>query len=209
MSVIEAQVQLERGHPQVAAALFDSIVSARPALAMPSQLARDSAWRLTQVASARAAAGDTAAVARLAALVSTLGAKSGYGRDRRLHHHIRGLLLVARGDDAGAIDEFRQAIYSVTAGYTRTNLELAKAYLRERRPRDAIAVLQPALRGSIEAQNLFVNRIELHALLAEAWNRAGGSDSAAAHYRVVARTWAGGDPPFRTRADSTRRLLPP
>ena len=205
VSVIEAQLQLERGQPAAAAALFDSIVPARPSLNLPSQLARDSAWRLTQVATARAALGDTASVARLAALVATLGTKSGYGRDRRLHHHIRGLLLAARGDDAGAIDEFRQAIYSITAGYTRTNLELAKAYLRQRRPHDAIAVLQPALRGSIEAQNLFVNRIELHALLAEAWDRAGGSDSAAAHYRVVARTWAAGDPPFRARADSARR----
>jgi tetratricopeptide (TPR) repeat protein len=204
VSVIEAEVQLERGHPLVAAALFDSIVSARPSLAMPSQLARDSAWRLTQVASARAAAGDTIAVARLAELVSTLGAKSGYGRDRRLHHHIRGLLLVARGDDAGAIDEFRQGIYSITAGYTRTNLELARAYLRQSRPRDAIAVLQPALRGSIEAQNLFVNRTELHELLARAWQVAGRPDSAVAHYRVVARAWAAGDPAFRARADSAR-----
>lgn len=204
VSVIEAQVQLERGQPTVAAALFDSIVRARPWLSVPSQLARDSAWRLTHVATARAVAGDTVAVARLAGLVSALGANSGYGRDRRLHHHIRGLLLTARGDDAGAIEEFRQAIYSLTAGYTRTNLELAKVYMRQRRPQDAIAVLQPALRGSIEAQNLYVNRIELHELLARAWDAAGRPDSAAAHYRVVARAWAAGDPAFRARSETAR-----
>jgi DNA-binding SARP family transcriptional activator/tetratricopeptide (TPR) repeat protein len=204
VSVLEAQVQLERGQPVIAAALFDSVVRARPSLIMPSQLARDSAWRLTHVANARAAAGDTAALAPLADLVQSLGARSGYGRDRRLHHHIRGLLLVARGDDAAAINEFRQAIYSLTGGYTRTNLELADAYLRMRRPLDAIAVLQPALRGSIEAQNLFVNRIEIHDRLAQAWQRAGRADSAAAHYRVVARAWAAGDPAFRVRADSAR-----
>ena len=204
VSVLEAQLQLERGQPVVAAALFDSVVRALPSLIMPAQLAKDSAWRLTHVANARAAAGDTAALAPLADLVQSLGARSGYGRDRRLHHHIRGLLLVARGDDAAAINEFRQAIYSLTGGYTRTNLELANAYLRMRRPLDAIAVLQPALRGSIEAQNLYVNRIEIHDRLAQAWQRAGRADSAAAHYRVVARAWAAGDPAFRVRADSAR-----
>ena len=40
------------------------------------------------MASALTVAGDTVAVARLAGLVSALGANSGYGRDRRLHHHI-------------------------------------------------------------------------------------------------------------------------
>src|SRR4029453_12212471 len=117
MSVIEALVQLDRGQPAVAAALFDSVVRARSSLSVPSQVARDSAWRLTHVADARAAAGDTAGVARLVDLVRSLGLRSGYGRDRRLHHHIRGLLLVARGDDAGAVAEFRQAIFSLTSGY--------------------------------------------------------------------------------------------
>ena len=204
MSVIEALVQLDRGQPAVAAALFDSVVQAHSSLSVPSQLARDSAWRLTHVADALAAAGDTAGVARLVDLVRSLGLRSGYGRDRRLHHHIRGLLLVARGDDAGAAAEFRQAIFSLTSGYTRTNLELAKIYLRQRRPREAIAVLQPTLRGSIEAENLYVNRVELHELLARAWDAAGVRDSAAAHYRVVARAWSAGDPPFRARADSAR-----
>jgi len=52
MSVIEALVQLDRGQPAVAAALFDSVVQAHSSLSVPSQLARDSAWRLTHVADA-------------------------------------------------------------------------------------------------------------------------------------------------------------
>jgi DNA-binding SARP family transcriptional activator/Flp pilus assembly protein TadD len=204
VSVLEAQVQLERGQVAVASALFDSLVRARPSISAPSQLARDSAWRLTHLATARAAAGDTATVERLAGLVQTLGARSGFGRDRRLHHHIRGLLLVARGDTAAAIAEFREAIFSLSSGYTRTNLELAKIYLRQGRPREAVAVLQPALRGSIEAHNLYVNRTELQDLLARAWDAAGVRDSAVAHYQVVARAWSAGDPPFRARADSAR-----
>jgi len=203
-SVIEGLVQLERGQAAVAAALFDSIAQVRPVYVVPSQLARDSAWRLTHAAAAHAAAGDTASLARLADRVFALGAQSGYGRDRRLYHHIRGLLSAARGDDEAAIAEFRAAIYSISAGYTRTNFELARVYLRDQRPRDAIAVLQPALRGSLEAQNLYVNRMELHDLLAHAWDAAGVRDSAAAHYDVVARAWAGGDAPFKARADTAR-----
>ncbi|HSQ29771.1 MAG TPA: hypothetical protein VLN49_07975 [Gemmatimonadaceae bacterium] len=46
----------------------------------------------------------------------------------------------------------------------------------------AIAVLQPALRGPLDASNLYVTCTELHELLAQAWDAAGARDSAAAHY---------------------------
>ena len=59
-----------------------------------------------------------------------LGTRSGYGRDQRLHHHVRALLLAARGKDEAAIEEFRRAIYSPNQGYTRTNVELAAVLLR-------------------------------------------------------------------------------
>jgi len=89
----------------------------------------------------------------------------------------------------------------------RTNYELAKLHLRHDRPRDAVAVVRPALRGSIEASNFFLMRTEVHDLLARAWESAGERDSAAAHYREVARAWGRGDAPFVTRAsDAVRRL---
>jgi DNA-binding SARP family transcriptional activator/tetratricopeptide (TPR) repeat protein/TolB-like protein len=203
ISVIEAQVQLERGRARVAAALFDSIARIPVIGGVPSKVAREAAWRLTQSAGARAAAGDTASLDRLADSVRALGAMSGYGRDRRLYHYVRGLLLAARGDNAAAIAEFRAAIYSLN-GYTRINRELATVLLRDHRARDAIAVLQPALHGPIEAENLYVNRVEIHELLARAWEAVGVADSAAAHYQLVARAWAKGDPPFKARADSAR-----
>ena len=52
-----------------------------------------------------------------------------------------------------------------------------------------------------------MNRTELHELLADAWRAAHGADSAAAHYAIVARVWASGDPSFKLRADSARRQL--
>ena len=41
---------------------------------------------------------------------------------------------------------------------------------------------------------------ELHELLARSWEAAGRSDSAAAHFRIAARVWSAGDPPYRARS---------
>ena len=65
-------------------------------------------------------------------------------------------------------------------------------------------MLQPVLRGPLDASNLDLNRIELQELLAQAWDSAGRADSAAAHYLVVARTWAAGDASFKARAELAR-----
>ena len=199
-SIIEAQLRLESGQPAVAAALFDSIANVFPPSNTASQVARHRAWMLTHAAGARFAAGDTASLARLADSVRALGAASAFGRDQRLHHHLRALLLSARGRDADAAAEFRAAIYSVTSGYTRTNLELARVLLRDGRSRDAVAVLQPALRGPLQASNLYVIRIELHEMLARAWDAAGARDSAVAHYDLVARAWSEGDAMYKARS---------
>jgi DNA-binding SARP family transcriptional activator/tetratricopeptide (TPR) repeat protein len=200
LNVIEAQAVMEVGRPATAAALFDSLAMQRSPDMTRSQHARNAAWMLTQAAGARFAAGDTSRLAGLADSIRALGIESGYGRDRRLHHHVRGLLFAARGDDRSAIGELEAAIYSRPAGYTRTNYELARVYLRAHRPGDAVAVLQPVLRGPLDASNLYLNRIELQELLAQAWDSAARPDSAAAHYMVVARTWAMGDPSFKARA---------
>ena len=204
MNVLEAQTLLELGRATQAAALFDSIARQHAPTAPPSQRARGTAWMLTHAAGARLAAGDTTVLARLADSIRTLGRQSNYGRDQRLHHYVRGLLLAGRGDDRAAIAELTASIYSLTSGFTRTNYELARLYLRTGRPRDAISVLQPALRGPLDASNLYMNRMELHERLAQAWDSAGARDSAVAHYEIVARVWSAGDDPFKQRADRAR-----
>jgi predicted Zn-dependent protease len=136
---------------------------------------------MTHRATALAAAGDTAALARLVEPIRTTGARSGYGRDRKLHHYVRGLLLAARGNREEATVELRAAIYSPNFGYTRVNLELGKVYLALGKPREAIDVLRPALHGSIEASNLYVTHTDLHELLARAFDAVGAPDSAAVH----------------------------
>jgi DNA-binding SARP family transcriptional activator len=199
IAVLEAQVLLELGRPRAGAALFDSIARAREQLDSDATAARRATWHLTHSAGARAAAGDTAALARLIDSVQSLGLRSGIGRDRRLHHYVRGLMLVARGNDVGAAVELRRSILSQNFGYTRANYELARALMRLGRPAEAVAVLRPALRGGVEASNLYVTRTELHELLAQAWEATGARDSAAAHYRIVAGAWARADPALRER----------
>lgn len=204
---LEAQILLESGHVAEARSLFDSLALTRNGGDTPSQIARNKTWMWAQTAGLRRALGDTGSLSRLADSLQALSAESGYGRDRRLHHYVRGILLASRGDDAGAISEFKSSIYSVTQGYTRANYELAQIYLRNKRPRDAIAILQPILHGTLEASNLYLNRADVHELLAQAWDAAGVRDSAAAHLAWLVKAWSGADPLLAGRAQSARLRL--
>ncbi|HKG90548.1 MAG TPA: hypothetical protein VKA84_01580, partial [Gemmatimonadaceae bacterium] len=207
----EAQVLFERGRPLEAARRFEAMaVAARP---RPPEGAPDSVlglttrsvgWHLTHAAAAYAAAGDTARLARLADSVEAIGALGAFGRDRRLHHHLRGLLLLARGRREEAAAAFRRAIYAPTNGYSRTNLELGRTLLALGRPREAAAALAPALRGDVQSSNYYVTHAELHEALARAYEAAGQRDSARVHYAWVANAWRAADPQFRERAARAR-----
>lgn len=198
----EAQVLFEQGQPRRAAQLFDSLAALPPNPWPPAagSIARHRSWFLTHAATAWAAAGDTARLARRADAVEGEAHASAYGRDWRLPHYLRGLLWEARGDHVQSLRELQQSIWAPSEGYTRANLELARAYLSVGRPHAAIPLLQAALRGPVEASNYYVTRTEIHDLLARSYAAAGDTDSAAAHYAVVARSWHGGDTSFRHRA---------
>ncbi len=64
---------------------------------------------------------------------------------------------------------------------------MGKALLALARPEEAIPVLGGALRGPLDAGNLYANRTEIHALLARAYEAAGYADSAAVHEQWVSR----------------------
>jgi len=208
-----AQVLFELGRFHEAAALYDTILDRSVYEPwMHGKLARHRAWYLTHVATALAAAGDTARLPALADSIEAFGLGSIYGRDRRLHHHVRGLIERARARFTQAESELRLAVYSWSHGYTRSNLELGSLLLQQNRAAEAVPVLQSALRGPIDASNLYVLRTELHERLAQAFDAAGARDSAAVHYREVARAWRAGDPLFRERAANAdtrlKRLAP-
>ena len=197
--VWEALLALESGQPDRAASFFDARRRSEHRPTAPGHLARWVAWNTTLTATALAAVGDTAAVRRLADTVQVWGEQSLFGRDRLLHHFLRGLVLAAEGDDRAAVEAYRRAVFSPTLGYTRVNYELARSLLRLGRPREAVAVLQPALRGDGVAANLYLTRTEVHQLLAIAFRAAGMADSAAVHQQAVDRAWGSADPDFLAR----------
>jgi len=203
----EAQVRFERREYLAAARLFAAIAAAPAQDEPPSRRARDIAWYLTHTATALAAAGDTATLAALADSVQGLGGQTAYGRDRLLQHHIRGLLLSARGRHAEAIERFRRAIFSPTSGYTRSNYELARQLIDAGRPAEAVAVLRPTLHDGLEASAYYLTRTDVHALLGEAFEAAGQPDSALAHYRRAITSWRDADPPVAARRREMERRV--
>jgi tetratricopeptide (TPR) repeat protein len=209
-TLLPTLVRFEQGDARPCVALF-----ARPGrrrdptfrMQWPGHAAREEAWEWARLAMCRAEARDTGSLAAIADTLQRLGAISGYGRNQRLHHYVRGLLWKARGNEEEAAAEFRAAISSPNLGFTRINYELGKALLSLQRPVEAVAILQPALRGDLDASNLYVTRTEIHELLAMAWERAGRADSAGAHWGAVEGAWRHADPQFRARYEFARARL--
>jgi len=201
-----AAVHFESERYRQSAALFDSIARLRVPTEPASRHARHAIWLLTLSSDARAAAGDTASLDALADSIEQLSRQSGYGRDHRLHHHVRGLLSAARGQHDLAAESFRRAIYSPVVGYSRTNLQLAKALMRAGRAREAIAPLQSALRGPIDGTNTYVSRTDLLEQLALAYAAAGDRERASDVAREVLAAWSRADGPFGERLARLRAL---
>lgn len=189
----EAQVLLEMGRARDAATLFDSVGHVGARALRPGLDARHMVWTATLTAEALASARDSSAVIRLVGPVGEAGTNSAYGRDRLLVNHLRGLVLMMRGDATGAASAFHRAIFSAPMGYTRSNYDLARALLALGRSGDAIVVLHSAFAGELSASSMYVTRTDLHELLAQAFDKNGSRDSAIVHYRAVTSALAHAD----------------
>jgi tetratricopeptide (TPR) repeat protein len=195
-----ALLGVELGRPSLTIrAHRDNAVSAARSTLPVALRARSIAWNLVLAGTAHAAAGDTAVVRRLVDSLERIGRNSNWARDTRLHHVLRGLLLQREGKHGEAVDAFNRSLYSLTDGYTRTNLMLAGSLLALGRGAQAIGVLQPAIRGGVDGSNSYVSRTELHEALAQAFEQAGQQDSAVAHWRAVESAFRRADPQFRDR----------
>lgn len=203
----EGLIALEKGDAKRAVAIF-GVRSRQPESEWPPGVqARHITWNKTLYGMALAAAGDTLALRYLADTVEFWGLRSLYGRDRRAHHYLRGMLLVAEGRDEAAAAELREAIHSPTNGLTRINYELGRTLLRLGRPAEAVPVVRSALHGGIDGSNLYMTRTDLHELLAQAFERLGNRDSTAVHYRAVVKAWEHADPLYHARRDRARAWL--
>jgi DNA-binding SARP family transcriptional activator len=198
---------LEAGDYRTALSIFGTRAGWSYADWSPGTMARHKTWSKTLLAMVLAAKGDTARLRPLADTVEYWGQRSNYGRDRRAHHYVRGMLLVARQRDAEAAAELREAIHSPTNGFTRVNYELGRVLVRLGRSEEAVPVVRAALHGELDGSSLYVSRTELHELLAQAFDAMGARDSAAAHYTTVTRAWEHADPVFRVRLERARSRL--
>ncbi|MGH8326838.1 MAG: tetratricopeptide repeat protein, partial [Steroidobacteraceae bacterium] len=204
-AVSVAQVLFEMGQYHQSAALFDSIghYDWRDSPDFPSEapglVARHRIWMLTHVATALAAAGDTARLPRIIDSLTVWKTQSGFSRDHVLDHYARGLLLSARGEPDDAATEFRRALVDPVSGFSRVNLELARILLARNQTRDAIPLLRAPLAGPIESESYYGTLTEFHVMLANAFDRAGEADSALVHYSYAVAAWRHADPQFRPR----------
>jgi DNA-binding SARP family transcriptional activator len=195
-----AILAMESGRPFEAARRYRSILASHLTQDWSTGFkARYGTWMLALTGTALAAAGDTAGLRRMADSAEQMGRQSNFGRDPRLHHFLRGLLLQREARHADAVEAFRRAVYSLTDGYTRINLEMARSLMALGRTTEAVAVLQPALRGGVDGSNTYVTHTELHEALAGAFDLAGQADSARTHYRAVEAAWRHADPQFTER----------
>jgi len=200
-------VTLERGDSREARSILAPLAASDQSPLAPGVRARHITWFKTLFGMVLAAAGDTLRLRHLADTVEYWGQRSNYERDRRAHHYLRGMLLVARGRDAEAAAELRDAIFSPSHGFTRVNYELGKTLIRLNRPAEAIPIVRAALHGDIDGSNLYMTRTELHELLARSFDLVGMRDSAAVHYRTVVKAWERADPPYYARRDRARAWL--
>ena len=158
--------------------------------------ARGFAWHHALEADLLAPKGDTVRLRSLADSVEVGGSRSYYGRDWRLPHHIRGQIALAGRRYDEAIRELTQALWT-RAGWTRTNVELARAYLARRQPGDAaaaVSVLRGAYEEPLDAMARYVPRSELDYWMAISFRAAGQMDSARVYASRVRESWADADP---------------
>ncbi|HEX2165698.1 MAG TPA: tetratricopeptide repeat protein, partial [Longimicrobiales bacterium] len=205
--LMEAIIRYEQGDYVRSAALYDSLVALVPGERSEGSWSRNTVWNMTHAANSHAAAGHLNLLAEMADSARSIGARSGYGRDQRLHHHIRGLLAAARGDYDTAVTEYRAALYSIAGGYSRTNVELARALIATDRPAEAADVLDAPLRnGVLDSMQLYATRTELHALLGEALLEAGQPDRAREHLDAALHALENADASFAGTVAHLRAL---
>jgi DNA-binding SARP family transcriptional activator/tetratricopeptide (TPR) repeat protein len=171
-----------------------------PASQFPADWARTFAWPRALLADALWQAGnrDTVRLATLADSIQAIGARSYYGRDWRLYHHVRGLIAMTGGRWAEAEREFGAARWG-RFGWTRTLVELAHAQLAQGHATDAITSLRDAYASPLAAMGRYVPRSELDFEMERAFVAFGAPDSARVYAAYVTSAWRTADTRVRRR----------
>lgn len=172
----------------------------------PATEARAFAWPHALLADALFLAGsrDTLKLIALADSIEIVGRRSGFGRDVRLHFHVRGLVAEIGGRWTDAERAFERARWG-RGGWTRTNIELARVQMAQGRPHDAVATLQDSRFGTLGGMGRYAPRTEIAAAIAEAFLVTHQPDSAEVYLSRVRDAWAQADAPQRRRLAAMER----
>ena len=163
--------------------------------------ARGFAWAHALEADAFARAGDTVVARTLVDSIARAGAQSYYDRDKRLSHHVLGMLAFAQHRWGDAERELEAAEW-MAGGWTRTNIELARVQLAERHAGEAIVTLRNAYLAPMDAMGRYVPRSEIDWWMSRAFASAGQADSARVYATYVRAAWRDADPSVRALLDS-------
>ena len=179
----------------------------RPVL-LPTYAARAFVWPHTLLADALFLGGsrDTLLLSAIADSIEDIGLRSVYGRDRRLHFHVRGLIAEIGGRWGEAERAFQRAKWG-QGGWTRTNVELARAQNALGRPAAAIISLRDVRFGTLDGMGRYAPRTEIDAALAETFLGEHLPDSARVYVERVRTAWSAADAPQRRRLAAMEERL--
>ena len=161
--------------------------------------ARAYCWHHALAADALGPNADTLHLKGIADTLELGCARSYYGRDWRMQHHVRGLVAMRAGRFQEAEQEFAQAVWANVEGWSRTSVELAKARLGVGKPREAIDALRPAYATRLDAMGRYVPISELDFWMSTAFDAVGEADSARVYRDRSERAWQNADPEFRAQ----------
>jgi hypothetical protein len=167
------------------------------ALPLEPGSARAYCWHHALAADASGPAADTIVLRGIADTLEIGCTRSYYGRDWRLHHHVRGLIAMRAGRYAEAEREFTQAIWSRVEGWSRTLVELARTRMAAGRPREAVTALREAYATRLDAMGRYVPISELDFWMSRAFAASGEADSARVYAGYVERAWRDAEPEVR------------
>ncbi|MEO7217430.1 MAG: hypothetical protein ABI026_04485, partial [Gemmatimonadaceae bacterium] len=163
--------------------------------------ARYFCWTRALEANALAASGDTVRLKALADSIKDASALSYYGRDRRLYHHVMGIVAYTGKRYKEAETDFEAARWGV-AGWTETVAWQARSELAQNLPTRAIATLRDAYKGPLDAMGRYQPRSELDYLMSVAFSASGSADSAATYSKYADVALANADPEIKRRLHS-------
>jgi hypothetical protein len=175
--------------------------------AMTGDIARAVAWEMALRTDALRDVLDTTTMLAVADSLAEIGSPSYYSRDWRLHHHVRGIVAMraARWDEA--TQHFTAAQWG-PHGWTRTNVELARAELGRGQPEAALRALRDGYGAPLDAMGRYVSRSMLDWWMAQAHASAGNGDSARVYAAHVRQAWTRADPEVRRLLAVLDSLVP-